>query len=651
MKKILSLLCFSIVLAAAAQTMPGKYATLDEKAIKHFQNALKSYQVGKDKDALEELAKAEKRDPAFSEVYELRASIYLNTNSFEKATAEYNKLFALSPHPHWETYYSAANIEMQQGLYAEAKEHYTKFLKAPYIDPQMEEVVKKNLLNCDFALDAMKHPVPFNLVNMGPSINTANHEYFPTITVDGQNFLFTRNSRTGQVASQEDLMVSKKVEGKWAPAELMPGVNTPYNEGAPAYSADGKILFFAACEAGPNLFYGDNRSGLGSCDIFYSAFSNGHWSKPRNLGPPVNSRDWETQPSFSSDGKSLYFIRGHINKDHSVKDQDIFVSTLNENGEFGVPVRLSDKINTTGKEESVFIHPDNMTLYFSSDGHPGMGGLDIFVSKRQPDGEWGDPVNLGYPINTKGDENSILVDPSGKLAYMGSDRPGGYGGLDLYSFELPPNVQPEKITYFKGKVYDAVSKKPLEANFELVDLSTQKTIFTSVSEKANGEFFLTLTANKDYGLNVSRPGYLFYSENFALQQSADKTKPFLVDVPLQPIDTGKTVPLKNVFFETDKFDLKPESKSELNKLVAFLQHNKTLKIELDGHTDDVGDKKKNQVLSLNRANAVCEYLIANGVAKERLSHKGFGDTKPVVANDSPEHRQMNRRTEFRIVGK
>jgi len=334
-----------------------------------------------------------------------------------------------------------------------------------------------------------------------------------------------------------------------------------------------------------------------------------------------------------------------------VQEKNIYVSTLNDNGEFGIPVKLNDKVNVPGNKESVFIHPDNMTLYFSCDGLPGMGGLDIYMSKRQPDGDWGTPVNLGYPINTAGDDNSILADPNGKIAYFASERSGGFGGLDFYSFELPPNVRPEKITYFKGKVYDAVTKRPLEASFELLDLTAQKSLYTSLSEKNTGEFFLTLTSGKEYMLNVSKPGYLFYSGNFSMNASTDLSKPYLMDVPLQPIDTGKVEPLKNVFFDTDKFDLRPESKAELDKLASFLKTNKTLKIQLRGHTDDVGDKKKNQLLSQNRAKAVYEYLITSGVEKERLSYKGFGDTMPVVKNDSPEHRQENRRTEYKIVGK
>ena len=654
MRPIYFLFLFALCSAKifAQGTPPGKYSSLNEKAIKHFQNGLRDYKEGRGKDALDEMEKAEKIDPSFLEVYELKAEIYADNHELEKSVAEFRKEFSIGKTRHSVNYYVCANFEMSLGQYKEAREHFSKFLTTPYIDQEQELDARKNLLNCDFAIEAIKHPVATEFVNMGPAINTSHHEYFPAITVDGQKFLFTRNMRPeGGGGSQEDFYVSDLVDGKWSPSKPLDGINTSGNEGAPCYSANGKIIFFAACAEGPDGSYGAGRRGYGSCDIFYSVITNGHWSKPQNVGPPVNTGDWETQPSFSSDGKSLYFIRGRVAKDHSIHNPDIYVSSLNDNGEFAVPVRLSDKINTPGREESVFIHPDNMTLYFSSDGHPGMGDLDIYMSKRQPDGEWGDPVNLGYPINTGGSENSLLADPKGKLAYYASTRPGGFGGLDLYSFELPSGMQPEKITYFKGKVYDAVTKKPLEASFDLIDLDSQKSLYTSLSERGSGEFFLTLTADRNYALNVSKPGYLFYSENFAMKEALDKSKPFVMDVPLQPIDTGKPVVLKNVFFETAKYDLKTESKAELNKLVSFLNLNKTLRIELGGHTDDVGDKKKNLLLSQNRAKAVLDYLVANGIARERLSSRGYGDTRPVAANDSPEHRQVNRRTEFRITGK
>ncbi|MFI5150332.1 MAG: OmpA family protein [Bacteroidia bacterium] len=655
MKRYALLFLLAILLihpSGAQNTMPGKYNTMDEKAIRHFESALKKYQDHDDKGALEDLEKAEKRDANFSEVYELRANILVDHREYDKAIAEYQKLFAHNQHPHSATYYTCGNLELGSGHYEDAKAHLEKFLLTPGLDPDLDVETRRNIASCKFAIEAIKTAGKIVPVNMGPNINSKAHEYFPAITVDGNKFLYTRNFRTDGMASQEDFYCSEKKDGQWQLSQPMTEINTPFNEGAPCFSADGKILFFAACSDGPgDLNYGPTRRGYGSCDIFYCVLRNGHWSKPQNVGPPVCTRNWESQPSFSSDGKDLYFVRATIGKDHQPRNADIYVSHINADGEFQVPVRLNDKINTPFDEESVFIHPDNMTLYFSSNGHIGMGGLDIYMSKRQPDGDWGEAINLGYPINTCGPENSAIVDPAGNLAYLASERPGGYGGLDFYTFELPANVRPEKITYFKGKVYDAVTRKPLEASFELFDLGTQKSLYTSLSDGGSGEFFMTLPSNKNYMLNVSKPGYMFYSGNFSMKDSTDKSKPYIKDVPLQPIALDSVEPLKNVFFDTDKSTLKPESTAELDKLVAFLNTNKTLKIELRGHTDNVGDKKRNQVLSESRARAVMDYLIAHGIAKERLTSRGFGDTKPVALNDTPEHRQLNRRTEYKVTAK
>jgi outer membrane protein OmpA-like peptidoglycan-associated protein len=244
----------------------------------------------------------------------------------------------------------------------------------------------------------------------------------------------------------------------------------------------------------------------------------------------------------------------------------------------------------------------------------------------------------------------LLVSPDGNIAYISSERKGGYGGLDVYQFEMPKESRPEKITYTKGKIYNARTKEALEANFDLVDLDNGITITQSFSD-ANGQFFVTLTANKNYMVNVNKPGFLFYSDNFSLKgKETDFSKPYLIEIPLEPIDTGRTVELKNIFFDVNKWELKPESKAELEKLAAFLQKNPTLKIELGGHTDNSGDKKFNETLSTNRAKAVYDYVITNGkIAATRLSYKGYADRKPKVPNDSPENKAKNRRTEFKVV--
>ncbi|NBQ47898.1 MAG: hypothetical protein EBU33_05515, partial [Sphingobacteriia bacterium] len=414
----------------------------------------------------------------------------------------------------------------------------------------------------------------------------------------------------------------------------------------------GNYMFITMSQEMGGGYMGGNAKGYGSCDIFYTQKINGRWTKPVNLGPSINSAQWESQPSFSSDGKTLYFVRGNPLRNGTVKNIDIFYSVVEADGKFGTAQRLPENINSKDEEESVFIHPDNQTLYFSSRGHVGMGGADIFMSRRKADGNWGDPVNLGFPVNSADDENSLLVSPSGRMAYFASDREGGVGGLDLYEFELPAQLKPEAITYVKGSVYHAQTRQPLEASFELIDLDSQKLLTRSYSQK-NGEFLVTLTATKNYLVNVSREGFLFYSDNFILRDlKTDFNKPFVLNIPLEPIDTGSTVELKNVFFDVNKSELRPESCTELDKLVAFLLKNPNLKIELGGHTDNTGDKKANQLLSENRAKAVQQYLVSAGkIGVERLSYKGYGDSRPKVPNDTAENKAKNRRTEFKVTAK
>jgi outer membrane protein OmpA-like peptidoglycan-associated protein len=278
-----------------------------------------------------------------------------------------------------------------------------------------------------------------------------------------------------------------------------------------------------------------------------------------------------------------------------------------------------------------------------------MGGLDLYVSRRMPDGNWGKPENLGYPINTFKDESGLIVNSKGEYAYFSSDREGTAGCEDIYMFELPKSAQPVQVTYMKGKVFNKRTTKPLSASFELIDLETGTVVAASMSDPVSGEFLVCIPVNKNYALNVSSPGYLFYSETFQLKASEDPWKPVRMDVPMQPIEPGVTVDLKNVFFETGKFDLRPESKAELDKLIAFLTANPNIRAELSGHTDNVGSPTANLTLSQNRAKAVVDYLVAGGIDASRLTSKGYGDTKPKVPNDTPENRQKNRRTEFTVI--
>ncbi len=623
-----------------------KYSIKSKKAIKLFEEALMYYEVKNDAAAKELLTKAISQDSNFLEGHMLLANIYYDNRQYYEAIKSYKKAVSINSDFFPNNFYSLAKTQFKVGKYDDAIISLDNYFTYKSVNANITNDAQNIYKNCKFGSNAVKNPVPFNPVNLGKSINSTNKDYFPSITTDEQMILFTRLTSTDCIEKQEDFYVSYKDNNNiWKLAENIGApVNQPcYNEGAPSLSADGRWLVFVVCELYGN--YGTNRTGFGSCDLFLAKNDNGLWKDPINLGPSINTGYWETQPSLSADGRTLYFIS---NRPGGIGKQDIWVTKLNDKGQWSKPENLGKKINTPGTEQSVFIHADGQTLFFSSDGHTGMGGLDIYMSRMNADGTWGEPVNLGFPINTWNDEDGIIVNAEGETAFFSSDREGGVGDVDIYSFKLQDELKPILTTYFKGKVFDAETKKPLEAKFELIDLATGEVKIESYSSKTNGEFLVSLPYNRNYALNVSKDGYLFYSDNFELKDKSNK-KSFVKDVPLNKLKNNIAIVLNNIFFETNKYDLLPESKVELNKLLKFLNDNKSIKIQLNGHTDNVGDDVSNQVLSENRAKAVVSYLIANGIDGSRLKYKGFGETSPIDTNETDEGRAKNRRTEFMIL--
>ena len=640
---LLFLLCSS---AAIAQSL----STENKKASKLYEEGRRLYQQNRLEAAAIELHKALERDESFYEANTILAYVYLDMRQYDKAKEQFRAAINTNATAIPNNLFFLAELELKDGEYALAKKYFEGFMK---MNPQNQEQInrsRKSLESIDFALEAIANPVPFKPKNLGPAINSENAEYFPSLTVDGNTILFTRRlpSEQSPMGYNEDFYIAHKNENdEWQKAQnLGQPINTANNEGAPSLSADGNILIFTACELYGD--YGGERKGYGSCDLFITAKGgNGRWSKPQNLGQPINSKHWETQPSFSADGKTLYYIRG-IRDRTGNQTGNIYTSTLNDNSRWSQPKPLSNVINTSGNEESVFIHPDGQTLYFSSDGHPGMGGLDIFMSKKDSSGEWTTPINLGYPINTHKNENSLLVAADGKLAYFASDREDGYGDLDLYSFELAEEFQPSPVSYFAGKIYNKENKQPISARFQLIDLESGEISIESYSNP-DGNFLMALPAGKDYALNVAAQGYLFYSDNFSMKESKGGD-PYQKDVPLSPIKVGEKIVLKNIFFETAKYALKDQSKVELNKIVQFLEENSSVKIEVSGHTDSVGSDASNELLSQNRAKSVVDFLVKNGIEQNRISAKGYGSKVPIASNNTDDGRAQNRRTEFKILG-
>jgi len=623
-----------LLFSAFAFAQQRQYTTTDKEAIKYFALANQSLDDNMFDEAQAQLQQSLQADSNFVEAHALMGDLYRRKHQFKLAVIHYNKVIRLNPEFNRAVYYKIGDEEVNIGLYESAQQHLEKYLTYPDISAQLNFQAQKLLMDCKFSIDAMKHPVPFKPVNMGPEINTADDEYLPVATADESTLIFTR-----EINRNEDFYKSVKVDGKWQTATyLSDRINTPqYNEGAQSITLDGKYLFFTGC---------NRPDGLGRCDIYIAAKKGDDWGKPVDLSPPVNTTGWESQPSISSDGRTLYFVS---NRKGGYGGYDIWKSNLTDKG-WGDPENLGPNINTTFDEQSPFIHADDSTLYFCSNGWPGLGGKDLFVSRMGKDGKWQKPQNLGYPINTSGDETGLTVTAEGSHAFFSSNNLEGYGGYDIYTFELPENRRPHLVTYVKGKVSDAKSLQPLESAVEIIDLQKNEPVYQDYSDAEQGNFLATLTAGKNYGLNITKSGYLFYSQNFSLI-GVETNKPYNITVLLQPIEIGNKVILNNIFFDTNKFDLKTESLAELEKLVDFMNLNPTLKIEISGHTDNVGSDQTNQVLSENRAKSVYQYLVSSKIDASRLVYKGYGETQPIAANDTDEGRQKNRRTEFKIIGK
>lgn len=615
----------------------SKAAALCEKA----KQCLKSNDFDK---ALSYLYQAQAKDPNYSDIYIMKGDIYNFRLRSDSAMNNYQRAIELIGDPDPMLYFIAGNEGAKCGAYDYALKTLQIFLQKGLQYADVLPDAQKTIANCRFAIEAMKSPRSFQLVNLGSGINSEWDEYLAAITADDERIVFTvkRPRDNGTVCAfclnEEDLYASRKVGDIWQPREpLGAPVKTGYNEGAQCLSPDGKYLLYTMCDA---------DYGMGSCDLYWAKRIGERWSRPRNFGAPVNSQAWESQPTIAADGMTVYFAS---NRSGGFGGMDIWKCTMTAEGEFSIPENLGPAVNTPGDDAAPFIHSDGRTLYFASNGRTGMGGYDLYYTTLQPDGSWSEPRNMGYPINSPADEINIFINAAGTMAYISSDKDGGYGGLDLYSFVLDDALRPNPVTYIKGRVQDAFTHEPLAARIEMIDLSTKQLLTSTTSDAQTGGYLACIHAGSNVLLNVSHPDYPFYSENFQVEKSYSELSPYLKDILLQPTDVGTVVTLKNVFFDFDKTELKPESFVELDKLVEYLRNNGELRIEIGGHTDDQGTDEYNDRLSENRAKSVYDYLVGKGISADRLKYKGYGKRMPVVANDTEEGRAANRRTEFKII--
>ncbi len=608
---------------------------LSKKARETFNKAYNAYQYEEFENAEKLFKQLIKKYPSFIDAYDGLAKTYQEQNKFKPAIATYRQILDKQPN-HYYALYELGNLYSSTQRLDSAKYFYNFFLKVNGGKDEISEKVRIKIQNIEFATNAMKNPVDITPINLGSNINSKLEEYMPAFTIDESVMYITQRDGTMHPSRQnEDIYYSNRNNNQWGKIKNIGSpINTIENEGAFSVSADGNYIFFTSCS---------RPGGVGQCDIWLTMNKNGSWTTPGNIGKPVNSKHWESQPSISATGKKLYFTS---DRPGGFGGTDIWVSSFGEEG-WEAPVNLGAEINSSQDEQFPFIHPDGITLYYSSAGKIGMGKSDLFISHLKPDNTWEPAQNLGYPINTSGDDWKLVVARDGKTAYYSSDNiQGGFGGMDIYSFELPSKLQAQKVSYVKGHIRDAKSKKPLSASVSLAPLDKTAATF-SYAPATNGIFLVALVADKKYALSINKPGYLFHSEHFDMP-NVDTDKPFEIFIDLQKVESGNSVVLKNIFFDTDKFELKSESTNELEKLLTFLNNNPTLNIEIGGHTDNIGGTSHNLELSKNRAKSVYNYLITKGVNAKNIAFKGFGDTQPIATNTTIEGRAKNRRTEFVI---
>jgi outer membrane protein OmpA-like peptidoglycan-associated protein/tetratricopeptide (TPR) repeat protein len=630
-----------IILISLVFTIQGVWAQkydatkVSKKAVAFYEKAMTDADEGRYEEALIQLSSALTAYPMYVDAMLSQAGILGELKRYAESVQAYERAFASDPEYAREYYLPYAINLTGKGDFEKGLEAIEVFLRQPGLNEASIKSGEYRKRNIQFAMDYKKsstYDESIKIIGIGDGVNSGTSEYFPSLTIDGKKLIFTK-----RVANNEDFYSSEKQGNQWLPASPLTGaINTPLNEGGQQVSQDGKWLVYAGCNF-PDSY--------GGCDLYISFNQAGVWGQRENLGKSINSEFWESTPCLSPDKNDLYFSS---NRTGGFGGSDIYVSHRMANGKWTAAENLGSTINTSGDESFPFMHADGETLYFTSDGLQGYGGSDIFLTKKKING-FEKPLNVGFPINTVNNEGSMIVDAEGQMAFYASDRTEGKGGLDIYSFQLREGIRPVETSWVQGKVYDQNSKSGLQATVELVDIKTGRLV-SQVETDTDGNYLTILPKGRKYAFNVNKKGSLFYSSQFNTEDSSNGQSK-IVDVPLQTINVGANIILKNIFFNSAKFDLLPESILELDRLVLLMNENPTIKIQINGYTDNIGKDVDNKTLSEARAKSVISYLNTKGIQMARLLSKGYGATNPISSNDTEEGRALNRRTEVVIIAK
>ena len=640
------------VLSTAGNVAISQSSKPSKKAQKAFAEALEAYRFLSYDLAVSHLDKAIHKSPEYAEAWFLKAQIYQDMDH-PQLEATLVQALALDANLFPHGWVELAHVQWELGKYEEGLASLERLDALEMSRLAGDALTKREWVEAGLrfsvdavdATDALQEASP-----MRGQLNTTAQEYYGALDLSGTHMVLTRTDITDSrevmlpgVAGGEDFFESfKQPDGTWTAPVPLAGVNTPLNEGAPALSGDGKVMVFTACET-PRDGYGPRR-GKGSCDLFESRWDNDakRWSVGSNLGAP-NSAGWESQPTLSADGNTLVFARSE--KGH-LEPSDLVVSHRLANGGWSSPKALSGKVNTSYSEESPFLHPDGKTLYFSSDGHPGFGKLDVFMSQREKDGTWGTPTNLGAKVNSPGKDNSLMVAPRGGVAMFATTR--NSGNLDFWEVVLPEEAQPIEVATLRGVVLDASTGEALDAEVAMIDLETGQAISRTRSNREEG-FVIPLPGLGNYSFEASAEGHVFGMTTYAQQGGESLNRSPFVQIDLEPIVSGQSFTLEAIQFESGLARLSSEYQAGCERLAQWMLDNPLVDIEVEGHTDNVGSVPFNMQLSLDRAEAVKEFLLDRGVYEARILTEGRGPLDPIADNDSEEGRAANRRVQIVIL--
>ena len=625
------LLILLLVFACSISNIKGQVLdSQDKKALKLVEKADAQIKSREFYEAIGSFKKAIQKDQEFSAAYYKLANLFSFLRLTDSAYSYYERYFQVSNKETMpaKTALALSSRFFQRGDYALALEAFETAKLGGDLESK-DSLLKSSI---HFAIKAKATPIEIQVQPMSNVINSFPLQYFPVMTINKRRMYYTRRLGSGP-QYDEDIVLSIYENNQWSqPRSLSRNINSVYNEGACSVSADGNTLILTLCEG---------RKTMGNCDLFISKFD-GVWGEPENLGREVNSPFWDSQPSLSADGKTLYFSS---NRSGGFGQRDIWVTQFSD-GKWEIPQNLGPLINTPYDETTPFIHFNNQSLFFSSQGHVGLGGFDLFKSERDTT-SWTLPENLAYPINDEENQIGIFITADGREGLYTKDEAGR---SVIYRMLLKSDsLVRTKTSYLTGTVVNQETKEPVAASLLLYDLKTQKRIYETESSPVDGSYFVAVNVDGEYGLFTQSPGFLFEDRSIDLESNFEIT-PDTLDIALKPVKAGNKLILKNIYFDFDSDQLQAKSSAELGEIARFLNQNRVL-VEISGHTDQVGSASYNQDLSERRAERVYRELLDLGVSKESVTFIGYGDKKPLFIDENNGKNQLNRRIEFKIIKK